>query len=535
MVVEKSPQSSAILRLIETSLGVHCLDLIFESRESLGKLGNTLACDASLSELADPFYSHNLSGNPLELQQLADLSMESKLVVNSEKESGYVSKFFDFTRIKPLSCLPAGGYQDRFVYYISEDQHQLFGLFPLSNTSKRILRVKLETDPNVQQTIEAVQQLHMAFFPTFQCELEATYDFSCATFTARYDTCGGELLSPPLPYVTGNLTIEVDVYTSDWLSPVLLDLNILKNMYSAYMSDCFTWNVGNAVFAFDTFRDSLSDVFGATTLKPIEIPIGASQHAILRSVLAKRSLDSTELLWNAIKGAPTRQECRRALGCALSYLLDHRELLKLHHNNDTELAARIRSLISRPGPVDANSLHTTAVGVEYLLEIGLNKLLNDCLCLLEYIIPGWTPLQSAEQKRTWDLEHRWAQLHHLYKCCCLLMVLSSYCSKEAFLPHFRKILNQPDPDDEWRTSIFGDASTNTLVIRHNFNLLVSELLVPVSSTSPTLWIMRLDADHPTRARICLVYERVSWERTDKYVCYVMQLIDSYVPPPISEG
>lgn len=293
------------------------------------------------------------------------------------------------------------------------------------------------------------------------------------------------------------------------------------------MNDCFSWNVGGAVFSFDSFRDSLSDVFNAATFNPIEIPTGPSQCA------AKRSLDSTEVLWNAIKGAPTRQDCRRSLGCALSYLLEHRELLKLHRNNGTELATRLRSLISRPGPVDAESLHTTAVGVEYLLEIGLNKLINDCLCLLECVVPGWTP-PPTELKRSWDLEHRWALLHHLYKCSCLLMVLSSYCSKESFVPQFRKILNQPDPKDEWRTSIFGDASTNPLVIRHTFDFPVSELLVPISSMPPTLWIMRLDADHPTRARICLVYQRIPSKGTDRYCCYVMRLIDSYVPPANSE-
>ncbi|KAF5397327.1 hypothetical protein PHET_09429, partial [Paragonimus heterotremus] len=141
------------------------------------------------------------------------------------------------------------------------------------------------------------------------------------------------------------------------------------------------------------------------------------------------------------------------------------------------------------------------------LEIGLNKHTNDRISVLQTVIPDCVPAVDDKAKIV-ELYHCWVQLHHLYKARCFFLSLSPYCSKQIVIREVRATLNVPDPKDEWWMGLFEDPSRGPLIITRQLNLPFSELLVPLSSIPPSLWIMRMDATVPVPTSVRLVYEHV---------------------------
>ncbi|KAA3679703.1 uncharacterized protein DEA37_0014468 [Paragonimus westermani] len=368
--------------------------------------------------------------------------------------------------MKPLESIPADAYLDSHLYCISglggisAADYQLFGVFKLTSFSKRILRIRVVTDPDLCTSIKEVQRVHMAMF---------------------------------------------------------------SSIFTAYESDCSVWQTAEEPLTLEMFQSSLPLLFKDTQICDT-IPSGG-----IRSVPPFRHLDSTERLWDAIKIVHSRQTFRGLLNCATHYLLKHRELLKLHRHNHTQLATRLRTLLNSQGPIHLDSSSAFPYGIEYLLEIGLNKLTNDCISVLETAIPDCVSTVDDEASVV-ELHHRWAQLHHLYKASCLFLSLSPYCSKQVVIREVRAILNTSDPKGEWRVGLFEDPSRGPLVVSHQLSLPLSELLVPLSSIPPSLWIMRMDATEPVRTSVRLVYEHVpTRDDVDRYICHEMRLTDSYWP------
>ncbi|KAF8569024.1 hypothetical protein P879_03079 [Paragonimus westermani] len=523
-----------MLGLIEREYGLRCEAIVFNEESPPFKDGKENVQYVCQRRSNDHSLHDNFSGNPLELEEIVNLSLESKLIVEPDRKQVPSSKFIDVSSMKPLKSIPADAYLDSHMYCvsglggISADDYQLFGVFKLTSSSKRILRIRVVTDPDLCTSIKEVQRVHMAMFSSFSTNFEATYNFPFASLSVQFDISNERLLCPPLSFVTGTLTSEIKLYDSCLLPSILEDFKLLKSIFTAYESDCSVWQTAEEPLTLEVFQSSLPLLFQVPDTQICDtISAGG-----IRSVPPFRHLDSTERLWDAIKIVHSRQTFRGLLNCATHYLLKHRELLKLHRRNHTQLATRLRTLLSSQGPIHLDSSSAFPYGIEYLLEIGLNKLTNDCISVLETAIPDCVSTVDDEA-RVVELHHRWAQLHHLYKASCFFLTLSPCCSKQVVIREVRAILNAPDPKGEWRVGLFEDPSRGPLVVSHQLSLPLSELLVPLSSIPPSLWIMRMDATEPVRTSVRLVYEHVpTRDGVDRYICHEMRLTDSYWPNSI---
>ncbi|KAF7255337.1 hypothetical protein EG68_07499 [Paragonimus skrjabini miyazakii] len=530
-----------MIGLIEREFGLSCKAVVFDEESPTFKDEEQNVQFVCQHKLNDCSVHQNFSGNPLELEEIVNLSLESKLIVEPDRKQIPGSQFINVFSMKPLKSIPDNAYLDSHMYCVSglsgssANDYQLFGVFKLTPSSKKVLRIKIVTDPDLYMSINNVRRIHMAMFPSFSTDFEATYAFPFASLSVQFDTSNEQLLCPPLSFVTGTLTSEIKPYESCFLPSVSEDFKLLKSIVAAYESDCSVWQTAREPVTLAAFQSSLPLLFKGDSIQVIALFASDTQtcDAISPSDICSippfRHLDSTERLWNAIKTVHSRQTFRELVNCATHYLLKHRELLKLHRGNHTQLATRLRTLLSSHSPIDLDSSSTFPYGIECLLEIGLNKLTNDCISVLETVIPDCVPAVDDKAKIV-ELPHRWAQLHHLYKASCFFLSLSPYCSKQIVIREVRAILNQPDPKGEWRMGLFEDPSRGPLVVTRRFNLPLSELLVPLSSIPPSLWIMRMDADAPVRTSVRLVYEHVpTRDGVDQYICHEMRLTDSYWP------
>ncbi|KAF5402824.1 hypothetical protein PHET_03778 [Paragonimus heterotremus] len=503
-----------MLGLIEREYGLRCKTIVVDEESPPFKDDEQNVQFVRQHKSNDYSVSENFSGNPLELEEIVNLSLESKLIIEPDRKQVPDSQFISVSSMKPLKSIPDNAYLDSHMYCISglggtsAKDYQLFGVFKLTPSSKKVLRIKVVTDPDLCASVNEVRRVHMAMF---------------------------SLLCPPLSFVSGTLTSEIKLYESCFLPSVLKDFKLLKSIVAAYESDCSVWQTAGEPLTLEAFQSSLPLLFKGDSTQIIVLVSSDTQtcDAIspddIRSVTRFRHLDSTERLWNAIKTVHSRQTFRELVNCATHYLLKHRELLKLHRRNHTQLATRLRTLLSTHGPIDLDSSSAFPYGIECLLEIGLNKLTNVCISVLETVIPDCVPAVDDKAKIV-ELHHRWAQLHHLYKASCFFLSLSPYCSKQIVIREVRAILNEPDPKDEWRMGLFEDPSRGPLIITRQLNLPLSELLVPLSSIPPSLWIMRMDATEPVRTAVRLVYEHVpTRDGIDRYICHEMRLTDTYWP------
>ncbi|TGZ61160.1 hypothetical protein CRM22_008143 [Opisthorchis felineus] len=511
-----------MIDLIHRQFGLRCLGFVWSNEQSLP--------NADVFHFHEASATNNLSGNPLEIPEIVNLSLESKLIHETTRRDKETSKLLDLTGKRPVSCSQID-LKDGMLYYLCDGGLRLFGVFPLTKTSKRILRINIITDPDLSLSLTDVQRRHTLLYPEFICRYEAVYQFTCAKFTAQFDKCES-LIGPPLSFVVGSLSTEVDLLSGSCLPSILEDLVLLKTIYEAHELGLSSWNSSHSSLTLEGFQMNLPNIFIYQDKQ--KTTFDAVSYASIRASLANRRLDSAELLWDTVKGVSSGHALRSFVNSAIAYLLDHREVLELHRRNDTQLAIKLRSLLSRGGPVNIDSGVPFPFGIECLLELGLNKLTNDCLCLLEPFVPE-VALSSPDPDNSWNLEYRWARLHHLYKASCFLASFTSHCSKQAFIPELRKILSKPDEKDEWRSLLHSDTP---LIVRHQFELPVSELLVPISGILPSLWIMQLDADQPVRTSVRLVYEQLSGGVAEKkYICHEMKLVDTYWPsaatPPVS--
>ncbi|KER25363.1 LOW QUALITY PROTEIN: hypothetical protein T265_14222 [Opisthorchis viverrini] len=513
-----------MIDLIHCQFGLRCLGFVWSDGESLPS--------ANIFHSHETSAAHNLSGNPLEIPEIVNLSLESKLIHETTRRDKETSKLLDLTGKRPVSCSQID-FKDGMLYYLCDEGSKLFGVFPLTKTSKRILRINIVTDPDLSLSLTDVQRRHTLLYPEFRCRYEAVYQFTCATFTAQFDKCES-LIGPPLSFVVGSLSTEVDLLSGSCLPSILDDLKVLKTIYEAHELGLSSWNSNQSSLTIEEFQTNLPNIFILFYLVPNKTIDQVKQNTTfdavsctsMRGLLANRRPDSTELLWDTVKRVSSGHAFRSFVNSAIAYLLDHREVLELHRRNDTQLAIKLRSLLSRGGPVNIDSGVPFPFGIESLLELGLNKLTNDCLCLLEPFVPE-VALSSPDPDKSWSLEYRWACLYHLYKASCFLASFTSHCSKQAFVSELQKILNKPDEKNEWRSLLCSDTP---LIVRHQFELPVSELLVPISGILPSLWIMQLDADQPVRTSVRLVYEQISGGVGEKkYICHEMKLVDTYWP------
>lgn len=94
----------------------------------------------------------DLEGNPLAVDEIANLSTESQRSDTDLETFKYNSRYFDFNGLQPITKWiisfnyvfrkPDGGYLDSTLYYVSNNSDQFFSLFPTEiMTSKRILRI----------------------------------------------------------------------------------------------------------------------------------------------------------------------------------------------------------------------------------------------------------------------------------------------------------------------------------------------------------------------------------------------------------
>ncbi|CAH8659563.1 unnamed protein product [Schistosoma bovis] len=516
-----------MLSLVEREFGVVCTKVVHSPCDVEINCDIENKCLNSSNRFAETSCD-DFEGNPLEIEKIANLSIESSFT-DSQKESTMPrSRFFDFTGLKPLEHKPVGGYVDNVLYFVREKGEQLIGLFPRTKTSKRILRISSEFNVDVNHSIKVLSQESMLSFPNFVCAFECMYKLSHGVFQARYKTCEDKVLSPPPSFASGELTVNIAPYKSNELTSNLLEeIRILKDLYRAYECDSSVW-LANSMVNSEQVKAEFPNIF--ESVKPIKVdrPNGNAYGVNFNRLLSGRKLDSSEAIWNLVKGSPDKLTFRTCVESAFEYLVGKSELIYLANHNHTQLACRLRHLHDPTETYGQNPYGRFNFGIETLIEIGLHKVINDCVYLLESIIPESYTFFERDKQSEWNLESQWDVLHHLYKSVSFLLCLGSMISKSSLISELRKIMAQESQKNEWKSALY-EPNNKPFCMTHSFSLLVSELVVPLSELSPDLWIMRIDGKHPVPTSIRIIYESVKKDGLEQYACHKLRMIDSYWP------
>ncbi|CAH8675682.1 unnamed protein product [Schistosoma rodhaini] len=368
----------------------------------------------------------------------------------------------------------------------------------------------------------------MLSFPEFVCTFECMYKLSHGIFRARYETCEDEVLSPPPSFVSGELTVNITPYKSNKLiSNLLEEIQILKDLYRAYECDSPVW-LANSVVNCEQVKAEFPNIFKSVKLNKVDRPDGRACGVIFNHLLSERKLDSSEAIWNAVKGSPNKLTFRTCVENAFEYLIDKSELIHLASHNRTQLAWRLRHLHDSTETYGQNPYGLFNYGIETLIEIGLHKVINDCVYLLESMIPDSSTFFESDRQSGWSLESQWDVLHNLYISVSFLVCLGSMISKSSLISELRKIMAQKSQKNEWKSALY-EPDNKPFCMTHSFSLLVSELVVPVSELPPDLWIMRIDAKNPVPTSIRIIYELVKKDGLEQYACHKLRMVDSYWP------
>ncbi|CAH8675672.1 unnamed protein product [Schistosoma rodhaini] len=518
-----------MLSFVEQEFGVVCTKIVHSPCDGQINCDTEDECLNSSDRFTETSSRcDDFEGNPLKIEKIANLSIESSFT-DSQKESVKPrSRFFDFRGLKPLENKPLGGYIDNVLYFVREKGEQFIGLFPKTKTSKRILRISSEFNVDVNHSIKELSQGSMLSFPEFVCTFECMYKLSHGIFRARYETCEDEVLSPPPSFVSGELTVNITPYKSNKLiSNLLEEIQILKDLYRAYECDSPVW-LANSVVNCEQVKAEFPNIFKSVKLNKVDRPDGRACGVIFNHLLSERKLDSSEAIWNAVKGSPNKLTFRTCVENAFEYLIDKSELIHLASHNRTQLAWRLRHLHDSTETYGQNPYGLFNYGIETLIEIGLHKVINDCVYLLESMIPDSSTFFESDRQSGWSLESQWDVLHNLYISVSFLVCLGSMISKSSLISELRKIMAQKSQKNEWKSALY-EPDNKPFCMTHSFSLLVSELVVPVSELPPDLWIMRIDAKNPVPTSIRIIYELVKKDGLEQYACHKLRMVDSYWP------
>ncbi|KAK4474716.1 hypothetical protein MN116_001842 [Schistosoma mekongi] len=516
-----------MLSLVEQEFGVVCTKVVHSFENTQGtcntELKNTKSPESRIKRSTD---CDDFEGNPLQIEKIVDLSIEPSFVGSRKYSLKPYSRFLDFSKLKPLNKKPDEGYLDNMLYYVQEDEDQFIGFFTKTKTSKRILRISSQFNVDTNRTIKELSQEAMLCFPNFVCTFECIYKLSHGVFDARFETCEDKILSPPPSFASGELTVNIMPYKSNELIPSIFeDIQILKDLYRAYECDSPAW-IRDRVIACEQVKAEFPSIFKSVNkVDQVDGKVCGNNFSLL---LTRRKLDSTEVIWNLVKGSQNKFTFRTCVEDAFEYLLSNSDLIYLASHNQTQLAWRLRHLHDSTGPFNRRSYGIFSLGIEALIEIGLHKLINDCVYLLESIIPESSSFFEIDKKIGWNLESLWDMLHNLYKSVSFLACLTSMVTKSSLVPELRKILAQKSQENEWKSALY-EPDNIPFCITHSFSLLVSELIVPLSQLPPDLWIMRIDAKRPVSTSIRIIYELVTKDGLEQYTCHKLRMIDSYWP------
>ncbi|CAH8658653.1 unnamed protein product [Schistosoma margrebowiei] len=497
-----------MLSLVEREFGVVCTKVVHSPCDVKINCDIENECPKSSNGFVKTFRCDDFEGNPLKIEKIANLSIESSFTDSQEESTGPSSRFFDFTRLKPLEHKPVGGYIDNVLYFVREKGEQFVGLFPRTKTFKRILRISSEFNVDVNHSIKELFHELIPSFLNFVCTYECMYKLSHEVFQARYETCDDKVLSPPLSFVSGELTVNIAPYKlNELISKVLEEIRILKDLYRAYECDSSVW-LANSTVNSEQFRTEIPDIFKSVKPNHVDRPDGSDYGVNFNHLLSGRKLDSSEVLWSVLKGSPDKDTFRTCVESASEYLAGERELIHLASHNHTQLACRLRHLHDPTETYGQNPYELFNFGIKTLIEIGLHKVINDCVYLLESMIPESSTFFESDKQSGWNLESQWDVLHHLFKSVSFLVCLRTTVSKSSLLSELRKIMAQKSPKNEWKSALY-EPNNKPFCMTHSFSLPVSELVVPLSMLSPDLWIMRIDAKHPVPTSIRIIYELVT--------------------------
>ncbi|CAH8583415.1 unnamed protein product [Schistosoma turkestanicum] len=517
-----------MLSLVAQEFGVVCNKVVHSLSDA------PVTCDVKYEYKSSSKNVENLSrcddfeGDPLQIEKIANLSVESSFSDSQKEAIKPRSRFFDLSGLRPLEKRPVEGYVDNVLYFVREKGEQFIGLFPKTKTSKRILRISSEFDVDVNRSIKELSQESMLSFPEFAITFECMYRLSHGVFKARYETCEDKVLSPPPSFVSGELTVNITPYKSNELvSSILDEIEILKDLYRAYENDSSVW-LPNSVDNSEQVKAEFPNTFKSVKLNKVDRSAGRVCGVSFNLLLSGRNLDSSEALWNAVKGSPNKLVFRTCVESAFEYLEDKSELIYLASHNQTQLAWRLRHLHDSTESCGQNLYGLFNFGIETLIEIGLHKVTNDCVYLLESLVPESSSFFELDKQSGWSLDSRWDVLHNLYKSVSFSVCLASMVSKSSLASELRKIIAQKSQKNEWKSALY-EPDNKLFCITHSFSLRVSELVVPLSELPPDLWIMRVDAKKPVPTSIRIVYESVTKDGLGQYACHKLRMIDSYWP------
>ncbi|KAH8868805.1 hypothetical protein KSF78_0004129 [Schistosoma japonicum] len=513
-----------MLSLVEQEFGVVCTKIVHSFENTQGTCNTELKyTNSPESQIERSTDCDDFEGNPLQIEKIADLSNEPSFVGSRKNSLKPYSRFLDFSKLKALNKKPDEGYLDNMLYFVREEEDQFIGFFTKTKTSKRILRISSQFNVDINRTIKELTQEAMLSFPDFVCTFECMYKLSHGVFDAKFETCEDKILSPPPSFVSGELTVNIMPYKSNELLPSILEeIQILKDLYRACECDSPAW-LPNSVIDCEQVKAEFPNIFKSVNkVDRVDGKVCGSNFSLL---LSRRKLDSSEVIWNVVKGSPNKFTFRTCIEDAFEYLMDKSELIYLANHNQTQLAWRLRHLHDSTKP---SGQHSYGLGIETLIEIGLHKLMNDCIYLLESIIPESSSFFENDKEIGSSLESRWETLHNLYKYVSFLACLASVASKSSLVPELRKILAQKSQKNEWKSALY-EPDNIPFCMTHSFSLLVSELIVPLSQLPPDLWIMRIDAKNPVPTSIRIIYELVTKDGLEQYICHKLRMIDSYWP------
>uniref|UniRef100_A0A0X3PBV5 Uncharacterized protein n=2 Tax=Schistocephalus solidus TaxID=70667 RepID=A0A0X3PBV5_SCHSO len=373
-----------------------------------------------------------------------------------------------------------------------------------SPIERRIIRVRTDHDPDFELKLADLRTMHMPFSETIDESFEAVYSFGDLEYRLNFtQPVGDRLLAPPPDATVGCLALEFLPYSpvSSPLSSVRVEMERVKRLCLAYRDEAPWTPVGDRV---PRSREELSATLLAS-LSRENSSLTANTPDVQKAFMF-RALDTTERIWEALKDVPDRRSARLGVECALLQLGKDIFQISLDENNSTQLAGTLRGLIN----CDTVSSRPPLLGLEFLCEVGLFKVANDCISVINSVWPKFQQSYSVEQiYGPREMMMRLKHLHHLYKTACLSALLANVVQSAFATEEIRAFFEDfTQSETEWACLMETDRVDLNFPCRRECHFPVSTLRTKLTPLAPRLWIVKFSALDPMRIEKRIVYELI---------------------------
>nr|VZI15599.1 unnamed protein product [Spirometra erinaceieuropaei] len=481
----------------------------------------------TFSQPTDVDNSMELAGNPLALQEICNLTMaDADITSDAEHAASTLIDYTSLMAIRPedfLSQLPS--YDMNTLFALDEGGTMTaFGVTDgLSAIERRIIRIRTDRNPDLELNHADLLKMNMPFSEAVDVSFEASYSFGCSEYRLKFDRpVVDRPLAPPPDATVGSLELEFSPYSPirTPLPSIRVEMERVKRLCLAYRDETPWIPVADRVAR---SRAEISAALSAS-LSRENSPLTAGTSDVQKAFIF-RTLDTTERIWEAIKDVPDRRSARLGMECAIAQLGEDVLQISLDENNSTQLAGTLRGLIN----CGAVSSSLPLLGLEFLCEIGLFKVANDCISIINSVWPKFQ--QTYPVERIYGLREmmmRLKHLHHLYKTACLSALLTNVIQSAVAAEEIRAFFDDfAHSEAEWTSLMETDRLDLDFPCRRECRFPVSALRTKLTHLAPRLWIVKLSALDPMRIEKRIVYELIRTPGGGGYYYgHVVELVDT---------